>query len=36
VTGVVKVHQLADAYTVLGEGEVVGHINVMEDLFPIR
>lgn len=36
MTGEVEVHQLADAYTVLGEGEVVGHINVMEDLFPER
>lgn len=34
VAGVVKVHQLADAHAVLGEGEVVGNVDVVEDVFP--
>lgn len=34
VAGVVKVHQLADTHTVLCEGEVVGNVNVVENIFP--
>ncbi len=34
VAGVVKVHQLADTHTVLCEREVVGNVNVAEDIFP--
>lgn len=34
MAGVVKVHQLADTHTVLCEGEVVGNVNVVENIFP--
>lgn len=34
MAGVVKVHQLAHAHTVLREGEVVGNVDVVEDFFP--
>lgn len=34
VAGVVKVHQLADTHTVLCQGEVVGNVDVAEDIFP--
>ena len=34
VAGVVEVHQLADAHAVLCEGEIVGNVNVAEDIFP--
>jgi len=34
VAGVVKVHQLANSHTVLCEGEIVGDVNVIEDIFP--
>lgn len=34
VAGVVKVHQLANTHTVLCKGEVVGNVNVVEDVFP--
>lgn len=34
VAGVVKVHQLANMHTVLCEGEVVGNVDVAEDIFP--
>lgn len=34
VAGVVKVHQLADTHTVLCEGEVVGNVDIAEDIFP--
>lgn len=36
VARVVKVHQLADTHTVLCEGEVVGNVDVVEDIFPER
>lgn len=36
VAGVVKVHQLAHAHTILGKGEVVGDVNVAEDLLSGR
>lgn len=35
VARVVKVHQLADAHTVLCEGEVVRNVDVVEDIFPL-
>lgn len=34
VAGVVEVHQLANVHTVLCEGEVVGNVDVVEDIFP--
>lgn len=34
VAGIVKVHQLADTHTALCEGEVLGNVNVAEDIFP--
>lgn len=34
VAGVVKVHQLSDPHAVLGEGEVVGNVNIVEYIFP--
>lgn len=34
VAGVVKVHQLANTHAVLGEGEIVGNINIVEDIVP--
>lgn len=34
VAGVVEVHQLADPHAVLGEGEVVGKVDVVVDVFP--
>lgn len=36
VAGVVKVHQLANTHTVLCKGEVVGDVNVVEDVFPAK
>ena len=36
VTGIVEMHQLTHAHAVLGEGEVVGDVDEMEDLFPGR
>lgn len=36
VAGVVEVHQLTNAHTVLCEGEVVGNVDEAEDVFPGR